>query len=259
MPAGGNEPPVISVIVPLYRNADTVAELGGRLTAALVGERLGFELILVDDGSPDATLAEAERLAGADPRVGVVALERNVGQQRAVLVGLAHARGARVVVLDGDLQDPPEIIPALLAKAREGFDAVFAGRQGRYQSLPRSATSWLYKVAQHAVSGVPRDAGMFVVLSRRLVDRLVRFGGGGRLTVPTMIGLAGLPCASVPVLRPRRPRGRSSYSSRRRLAVGTANLLAALRWRLLPAVRDAAPPAPRVAKRLGACAQRAGG
>ena len=257
MPAGRDEPPGISVVVPLFRNADTVAELGGRLGAVLAGERLGFELILVDDGSPDATLAEAERLAVADPRVGVVALERNVGQQRAVLAGLAHARGARVVVLDGDLQDPPEAIPALLARAREGFDAVFAGRRGRYQSLHRTATSWLYKLAQHAVSGVPRDAGMFVVLSRRLVERVLEFGGG-RLTLPTVIGLAGLPCASVPVLRPRRPRGRSSYSSRRRLAVGAANLLAAVRWRLLPAARAAAPPAPRVAKRLGACAPRVG-
>jgi len=251
--------PEVSVVVPLFGNAATLPELCQRLVRSLQTAGLSFEVILVDDCSPDGTLQSAERLVGTDNRLGVLALERNVGQHRAVLVGLAHARGARAVVLDGDLQDPPEAIPALLTKADEGFDAVFGGRRGRYQPLPRMLTSVAYKTVQHLLCGVPRDAGMFIALSGGLVGRLLGFRGSGRLTVPAMIGLSGASCTSVPVVRSRRPVGRSSYSGRRRLAIGTGNVAAILRWRCFPASRTVHTlPVVGIARRLGACRRGAG-
>lgn len=253
----GTPAPDVSVVVPLFRNAGTLSELCQRLTRVFEAAGLSCEVILVDDCSPDGTPAEAERLVGEDARLGLVTLDRNVGQHRAVLVGLAHARGSRAVVLDGDLQDPPEFIPTLLARAQEGFDAVFAGRRGRYQSRHRTFTSFVYKSVQHLLCGVPRDAGMFIVLSKRLVERLVDFGGSDRLTVPTMIGLSGLPCVSVPMVRPRRLQGRSSYSSLRRFSLGIANILAILRWRCLPTTRTESTPRVGVARRLGACRREA--
>ena len=265
--AGANRPkvhsatpaPEVSVVVPLFGNAGTLSELCQRLVRSLQTAGLSFEVILVDDCSPDGTLPEAERLGCKDKRLGLLALERNVGQHRAVLVGLAHAIGARAVVLDGDLQDPPEAIPALLAKADEGFDAVFGGRRGRYQPLPRMLTSIVYKTVQHLLCGVPRDAGMFIVLSGRLVGRLMDFCGSSRLTVPAMIGLSGLPCTSVPIVRSRRPQGRSSYSGWRRLSIGIANVSAILRWRCFPASRTGRPlPVVGVVRRPGACRREGG-
>lgn len=253
----GTPAPDVSVVVPLFRNRGTLPELCRRLVLVIEAAGFSCEVILVDDCSPDGTPAEAERLVREDPRLGLVALERNVGQHRAVLVGLAHARGSRAVVLDGDLQDPPEFIPALLARAQGGFDAVFAGRRGRYQSLHRTLTSFVYKSVQHLLCGVPRDAGMFLVLSRRLVERLVEFGGSDRLTVPTLIGLSGLPCTSVPMSRARRPQGRSAYSSWRRFSLGIANIAAILRWRCFPATRTEPLPRVGVARRLGACRRAA--
>ena len=253
----GTAAPDVSVVVPLFRNAETLPELCRRLLQVLEAAGLSCEVVLVDDCSPDGTPAVAERLVGEDLRLGLVALDRNVGQHRAVLAGLNHARGSRAVVLDGDLQDRPEFIPTLLARAQEGFDAVFAGRRGRYQSLHRTFTSFVYKSIQHVLCGVPGDAGMFIVLSRRLVERLVDFGGSHRLTVPTLIGLSGMPCTSVPMVRPRRPTGRSSYSSLRRFSLGIANILAILRWRCLPSARTGSSPRMGVARRLGACRREA--
>ncbi len=253
VPGPGEAAPDVSVVVPLYRSAGTVSELCRRLEAVFDAANRSCEVILVDDCSPDGTAAEAERLVAADARLGLVALDRNVGQHRAVLVGLAHARGSRAVVLDADLQDPPEWIPGLLAKADEGFDAVFAGRRGRYQSLHRTFTSFVYKSVQHLLCGVPRDAGMFIVISRCLIEHLTGFRGSERLTVPTLIGLSGLRVVSIPMVRPRRPQGSSAYSSLRRFSLGIANILAILRWRFLPGGRTARPSPIGEARCVGVC------
>ncbi len=202
----------ISVVVPVFRNADTLDELHARLVAALVAER-SFELVFVDDACPSGSAEVLERLAAEDDRVRHVRLPANVGQHRAILAGLAQARGGWIVVLDADLQDSPEAVPALLENARKGgADAVFAGRRGRYESLPRHATSRVFKRALHLACGVPSDAGGFVVLSGRLAGRLVAMGTPPA-TLAAMIGCAGLPVRSLPVARAPRPRGRSAYGS----------------------------------------------
>jgi glycosyltransferase involved in cell wall biosynthesis len=136
--------PDLTVIVPVYGNASRIPELASRLERAV--QSRPYELLLVDDASPDGARAVIRELADVNPRVTGIALAENVGQNVAVLAGLAHARGSAVAVMDGDLQDPPEAIPALLSTLeRNGADAVFAARRGRYESLLRLATGRLLK------------------------------------------------------------------------------------------------------------------
>lgn len=243
--------PELSVVVPVYRNGATLAELHGRLRAVL--ETLApFEVLFVDDGCPEDSRTVLERLAGEDPRVAVLVLERNVGQHRAILAGLAHARGEWVVVMDGDLQDPPEAIPELLQGAATGARAVFAGRRGAYESTGRLATSRLFKWLLHRLCGVPLDAGIFVALHRSLVRRLLELGGP-RPFVVAMIGCTGLPSVSVPVSRVPRPIGVSAYSGWGRLMSAGSALIWLVLWRtgLIRPGRPLPRPVP-VSARLGA-------
>jgi glycosyltransferase involved in cell wall biosynthesis len=168
------------------------------------------------------------RLAASERRVRVIALERNVGQHRAVLIGLAQARGRRAVIMDGDLQDPPEAIPELLKEMEKGFDAVFAGRRGRYESAGRLITSRVFKTLLHLLTGVPPDAGMFVALSRPMIDHLVA-RPEKRPFVVAMIGTSRLPLTSIAVARQPRRSGDSAYSSWMRLKAGCAAVQIALR------------------------------
>ena len=213
---------LVSVVVPVYRNEATLRELHRRLALALEPET--FELVFVDDASPDGSRAELRQMAAADPRVVLVELDRNGGQQRALLRGLREARGEWAVTLDADLQDPPEAIPLLLA-ARGGADVVFAARRGRYESRGRMLTSRAYKRVLHAVGGVPADAGSFVALNRGAIERVLELDGP---SLPALIGAAGVRVASVPVVRAPRPDGRSAYSAGARVRVAARTL----RWAL---------------------------
>lgn len=215
-PAMSSQVPEVSVVVPVYRNAETLHELYHRLRHVLETRLLSFEIIFVDDACPAGSLAVLEELALGNCRVTVIALEQNVGQHRAVLVGLAHTRGKWTVVMDADLQDQPEFIPDLLHKAREGVGAVFAGRRGRYESSFRLFTSCLFKGLLHLMCGVPADAGLFVALNRPMVERVLALDGP-HPSVVAMIGCTGLPMASIPVVRDQRASGQSAYSFWRRL------------------------------------------
>lgn len=229
--------PKVSIVVPVYRNADTLRELHRRLCRAMESLPLSYELLFVDDACPEGSLEVLRELAERDSQVAVLALERNVAQQRAVLIGLAHARGDYVVVMDADLQDPPEAIPDLLAKAHEGFDAVFAGRRGHYESRSRLLSSRLFKGLLHLVSGVPADAGLFVAMNRRMVDRLLTYRGPHPFVV-AMIGCTGLPVVSIPVARAQRLKGSSAYSFWGRLKVGSLALAWVPLWKWFPSLRD---------------------
>lgn len=240
------------MVVPVYRNADTLEELATRVAAVAAREGLTHELVLVDDASGDGSASVALRLAAERPEVGTLALASNVGQHRAALEGLSHTRGRWVVVMDADLQDAPETIPDLLARARQGFDAVFAGRRGRYEQWHRLLTSRVFKLLLHVVAKVPRDAGMFFVASRRLVDELMT-AVPARPWLVAMVGLAGLPITSVAVERRPRHDGRSGYSSGMRLRAALGALRFGLAWRLGHRPPAGRPPV-EVAARAGRCA-----
>jgi len=220
----------VSVVVPVHRNAATLPELHRRLVEAL-GPRLRG-LVLVDDACPEGSSAVIGELARLDPRVRPVALRRNVGQHAAVLVGLGNVSGEWVAVLDADLQDPPESLPALLQRAAAGdVQAVFGGRRGQYESRSRILTSRAFKRVQRALVGVPVDAGLFVLMSRELVDRLLAMGGPPPSLV-VMIGCTGRPTTSVPVPRDPRREGASAYSHLTRLVSAWRAVRWAVWWKL---------------------------
>jgi dolichol-phosphate mannosyltransferase len=169
------EPPKLSVVLPVYNEEATIPELHRRLLAALEPLVLSFEVIYVDDGSSDRSKDSLRELALKDPHVGVLVLSRNFGHQIALTAGLDHARGDAVILMDSDLQDPPELIPDLVERWRQGFDVVYAQRRARQgESLFKRATAYLFYrlVRLIATIDVPPDTGDFRLLSRRAADAL---------------------------------------------------------------------------------------
>jgi glycosyltransferase involved in cell wall biosynthesis len=222
--------PEISVVLPVYKNRAALAELHRQLTVVLAQQGAPYELIFVDDVCPEGSGAALHEIAAADARVRVLTLPRNVGQNRAVMAGLALARGRVVVTMDADLQDPPAAIPRLLSALAAGPAAVFAGRRGAYESWGRRATSRLFKGLLHLLSQrrLPVDAGLFVALRRELVEQLLASSDPDPYVVG-LIARSGLPLASVPVHRA--PSSRSAYTLGMRLRVAGRALVAMLRER----------------------------
>ena len=135
-----------------------------------------FRLLLVVDASPDGSWAVVQRLAAADARVGGLRLAQNVGQHAAVLAGLASVQARWFVVMDADLQDPPEAVPIMLRRARDTGATVFARRRGRYEGWGRLATSRVFKTFLGWLSGVPADVGTFFVVPAAVADAMTRTG-----------------------------------------------------------------------------------
>lgn len=170
-------PPMISVVAPVYNEAPTLPLFCERVIAAL--EPLGepFELVLINDGSRDGSLdvmiAQHER----DPRIKVVNFSRNFGHQLAITAGIDYARGAAVVVIDSDLQDPPEVIPDLVAKWREGYGIVFAQRAEREGEtwFKKATAAFFYRLIRRITNvNIPVDTGDFRLMDRKVVDTLKR-------------------------------------------------------------------------------------
>lgn len=230
-PAVEPREPFLSVVVPVYRNAPTLGELHRRVVGVLDGLGIRGEVVYVVDESPDESLAVLRRIVEADSRARVVVLSRRCGQQVAVLVGLAHCSGRWAVPLDADLQDPPEAIGTLLAEAGGEAAAIFAGRAGEYQSPGRMLTSRLFKRLLGLLTGLPRDAGIYVLLRRDLVDALLRMPVREPNLV-AMIGCLGFTVRSIPVERQPRPVGATAYSGWGRLCAGLGALRCVLEHRL---------------------------
>ena len=220
----------ISVVLPVHGNAECLEELHARLKRVIESRDLSAEIVFVDDACPAGSGETLRAIAERDEHVAVIRFMSNVGQHRAVLAGLRQSHGERVVVMDADLQDSPEAIPLLLDELDTGYAAVFAGRRGRYESRGRLLTSRLFKTLLHAMTGVPRDAGMFVAMNRTVVERLLAMHAPSPFVV-AMIGCVGLPVHSVPIERNVRPRGSSSYTGWRRLRIALSALAWTLYWR----------------------------
>ena len=173
--SGGRSLALLSVVAPVLDEADVIEEFYGRVRSALEG--VPFELIVVDDGSTDATPEILARLAAGDRRLRVIELSRNFGYQSAMSAGLDHARGNVVVTIDADLQDPPELIAEMLERWRQGSDVVYAVRRERPgESRMKLLTArWFARAfARLAELEIPANAGDFRLLDRRVVDGLLR-------------------------------------------------------------------------------------
>lgn len=209
---------MLSVVVPVYDEEATLRELHRRLSAALPPDE-PHELIFVDDGSTDGSWPVMRELAAADPSLRLVRLSRNFGHQAAITAGLDAARGAAVVVLDADLQDPPEVIPELVARWRDGYDVVYAVRAERAgESTFKRATSAVFYRLLRRLSGeeIPANAGDFRLMSRRVVDALAAMPERARF-LRGMTSWVGFRQVGVEYRRDARYAGRSKYPLRRML------------------------------------------
>jgi polyisoprenyl-phosphate glycosyltransferase len=169
--------PSISVVLPVFNEEHGLAELHRRLSAALTSFGDSYELIFVNDGSRDGSWARILELSSGDPRVGAINFSRNFGHQIAITAGIEMSRGATVVVMDSDLQDPPELIPALYAKHIEGFDVVYAMRRTREgETWFKHVTAKVFYrlIRRMATVDIPADTGDFRLMSRRVVNDLKR-------------------------------------------------------------------------------------
>lgn len=173
---GGQYPPTISLVIPVFNESANLHELAARVQNSLDAVQLDYKLIFVDDGSTDDTVSTITMLHQRDPRIALISLSRNFGHQAAIQAGLEHAPGDAVVIMDGDLQDPPEIVPKLIEMWHKGADVVFAVRRKRKESPLKRVAYALYYRLLRLVSDVPipLDSGDFSLLSRPVIDVIRR-------------------------------------------------------------------------------------
>jgi len=205
----------ISVVVPVYKCAECLRHLHRRLAAALAQVPGEHEIVLVDDRSPDESWDILRELAEEDHSIRVVRLSRNFGQHAAITAGIEFARGRWIVVMDCDLQDPPEDIPRLYARAQEGAEIVYARRTGRHGPWFRRIASRMYFRLLNASLGTDfnPDYGNFTIISRKVRDAFLRFRDKDRHYLMILRWL-GYDHASIDVAHAERYAGESAYTMR---------------------------------------------
>jgi glycosyltransferase involved in cell wall biosynthesis len=167
--------PSISVVAPAYNEEEVLQVFYDRVSKVLKDIGAEYEIVLVNDGSRDNTLWLMRVLQAGDPRVAIVDLSRNFGKEIALSAGLDHAKGEVIVVLDADLQDPPELIPQMLDHWREGYDVVYGVRTQRDGEtwLKKATAKWFYRIIRHISRvEIPNDTGDFRLMSRHVVREL---------------------------------------------------------------------------------------
>ena len=206
-------PPLISIVVPCFDEAPGLEAFHRRL-GAVMDAFAPWEVIYVNDGSGDATLSVMQRLRADDPHVAILNLSRNFGKEAATTAGIDAAGGDAVVVIDADLQDPPEVIPDLIAAWRAGFDMVYAQRREREGEtfVKRTTAALFYRVmARTGRVRLPRNAGDFRLMSRRVVDAVGQLRERHRF-MKGLFAWVGFPTCAVAYDRAPRHAGASKWS-----------------------------------------------
>ena len=206
--------PVFSVVIPLYNEAEIIGQLHRRLAGVMATLGSPWEAIYVNDGSQDASLRVIETLRQTDRHIGVVNLSRNFGKEIATTAGLDHASGDAVIVMDADLQDPPEVIPRLVDAWHEGYDTVYARRRQRDgDSWLKRATAFAFYRIMRKLGDVPlpENVGDFRLMSRRVVDAVQQFREHHRF-MKGLFALVGFPATAVEYDREPRVGGRTKWS-----------------------------------------------
>lgn len=217
----------LSIVIPVYNSAPIFPELYRRLTAALEPVAPAFEIVAVVDGCRDDSFDVIREHARRDSRVKVLEFSRNFGHQAAVTAGLRHAAGAAVGIMDDDLEDPPEIVPQLVARLREGYDVVYGIRRRRKRSfLHRLLYSAFYRVLAHMTDvQMPADAGDFCVMRRCVVDALNGMPENNRY-LRGLRAWVGFRQVGVEYDRGARSTGESGYSFRKYFALASTAIMA---------------------------------
>ena len=218
--------PRYSFVIPVFDEEETLPELERRLRAVIEGLDGPAEVILVDDGSRDGTFALLSDLHERDDRFKVIRLSRNFGHQIAITAGTDRARGDAVVIMDADLQDPPELVPELIERWREGFEVVYAVRQERDEGRVKSRTRGLaYRLLRRLSSvDIPVDAGDFRLVDRRALDAFRSLRESNRY-VRGMFAWIGFDQTGVVHRRPERHAGRTKYSWSRLIKLGVDGVI----------------------------------
>ncbi len=209
----------VSVVVPLYNEQEVIGESYRRLKEVMDAAGEDYELIFVNDGSRDETWPMACKLAETDPRLRLLSFSRNFGHQTAITAGMDAANGDAVVVIDADLQDPPEVIPQMLAKWREGYQVVYGLRTKRKgESFFKKITAKMFYRTLNALTEVPLpvDAGDFRLLDRAVCDALKKLPERNRY-VRGLVSWVGFRQTSVEYVRAERFAGTTKYPLRKML------------------------------------------
>ena len=205
---------LLSVVVPAYNEFPVLEEFHQRISDVLGATGMSYEIIYIDDGSTDDTAVLLNRLRDEDPAVAVIELSRNFGKEVALTAGLDHARGDAIIIIDADLQDPPELIDEFLREWRNGYDIVYGRRTDREGEswLKITTAKWFYRVINRLSDvEIPRDSGDFRLISRRALDALLSL----RETHRYMKGLyawVGFPQKEILYLRQARAAGDSKWN-----------------------------------------------
>ena len=205
--------PEISVVVPLFNEEENLQTLHLRLSEAVQSLGLSYELVFVNDGSRDATAQQIDALARRDPHVTTIHMSRNFGHQPAVSAGLEFAQGRAVIVMDGDLQDPPEVIPQFVARWREGYDVVYAIRTKRKEGMLKRLGYFSFYRMMRSISDldIPLDSGDFCLMDRRVVEAMNELPERKRFVrgLRTFVGFRQI---GLPYERAAREAGKPKYS-----------------------------------------------
>ena len=221
-------PALLSVVVPCLNEEEVIEATHGRLAAALEPvPDLDFEVVYVDDGSTDGTLAELREISKSDPRARVVSLSRNFGQGAALAAGLRHASGDAAALIDADLQDPPEVLPEMLSRWREGAEIAYGLRTERAgETAFKKAASRLFHrcIARISEAPIPPDVGEFRLMDRVAVDAFLALPERDRL-VRALVAWTGFRQTAVPYRREPRAAGETKYSIGKMLALAADGIL----------------------------------
>ena len=209
-----SRPALVSIVCPAYNEADGITEFVRRVSGVMDSMAIPYEVVLVNDGSTDDTHREMTALAGRHSELTIVSLTRNFGKEVALTAGLQHAMGDVVVILDADLQDPPELIPAFVARYMEGFDVVYGRRTNRAgESWLKTFTARLFYRAMSGVGPVrlPENVGDFRLISRRVNLALLSLPERHRF-MKGLFAWVGYPASAIDYDRQRRFADRSKWS-----------------------------------------------
>jgi glycosyltransferase involved in cell wall biosynthesis len=212
--------PYVSVVIPVFNEAENVLDLHRELTATLSQIGRDYEILLVDDGSRDGTREKLLALEAGDPHVRTILLRRNFGQTAAFSAGFDHARGELVVTSDGDLQNDPADIPLLIARIEEGYDMVCGWRRRRKDPLSKRIPSWCANRIISWATGVKlHDYGCSLKVMRGDIARSLRLYGEMHRFIPAVASWMGVTLAEAVVNHRPRTRGQSKYGIGRTLRV----------------------------------------
>jgi dolichol-phosphate mannosyltransferase len=212
-----SDAPTVSVVVPVFDEEASLEALHRRVTDVLERAGEAFELVLVDDGSRDGSWDVMQALASRDPRVVLVRLSRNFGHQIAVSAGIDAARGEAVVLMDADLQDPPEVVPEMIARWREGYDVVYGRRIRRLGEgwFKRATAAGFYRIIRRLTAiDIPADTGDFRLMSSRVVAVLKQLPERNRF-IRGMVAWIGYRQTAVEYERAERLAGETKYPVRK--------------------------------------------